>query len=270
MQKNSADEMSFLDHLEVLRWHLVRGFSAIFIFAAVAFIYKQIVFDLVLLAPKEPDFPTYVFFCKLAQMLHLSDDLCFGDFHLNLINIDMSGQFTMHIMVSLASGLVLAFPYILWEVWRFIKPALHNKEKRHARGLVFYGSVLFMLGILFGYYVITPLSVNFLGNYQVSETVQNQITLTSFISTVVMITLSSGVVFEMPILVYFLTKIGLITPDFLRKYRRHAIVVNLALAAILTPPDVTSQILMAIPLMTLYQVSIWVSAAVHRKQEAAS
>lgn len=267
-EKELKAEMSFLQHLEELRWHLVRSSAAIFIFALIAFINKEFLFDKLILAPKNADFPTYRFLCMLGQKLNLDESICIKDLSFTLINIDMSGQFSTHMSVSLYAGIVLAFPYVIWELWRFIKPGLHNHERKYANGIVFFTSLLFFLGVLFGYYVVTPMSVNFLGTYQVSSLVANQISLGSFISTVTTLTLMTGVVFELPILVYFLTKIGVLTPEFMRNYRRHAIVVLLIISAIITPPDVTSQILVCIPLLALYEISIFVSAYVLKKQEA--
>lgn len=259
-----AGEMSFLEHLEVLRWHLVRAVSAIFIFAVAAFIAKDFIFDTVLLGPKKGDFWTYRMLCQLSEKFGLSDLLCIREIPFDLINISMSGQFTTHIVVSIIAGFVVAFPYIVWEIWRFIKPGLYSKERQYATGMVFYTSALFIIGILFGYYIIAPLSINFLGSYQVSELVRNQIDLNSYFSTLATLTLASGVVFELPILMYFLTKVGVVTPDSLRQYRRHAVVGILIVAAIITPPDVSSQILVFFPLMALYEISIWVSALVLR------
>jgi sec-independent protein translocase protein TatC len=267
-EKEPKAEMSFLQHLEELRWHLVRSSAAIFIFALIAFINKEFLFDKLILAPKNADFPTYRFLCMLGQKLNLDESICIKELSFTLINIDMSGQFSTHMSVSLYAGIVLAFPYVIWELWRFIKPGLHNHERKYANGIVFFTSLLFFLGVLFGYYVVTPMSVNFLGTYQVSSLVANQISLGSFISTVTTLTLMTGVVFELPILVYFLTKIGVLTPEFMRNYRRHAIVVLLIISAIITPPDVTSQILVCIPLLALYEISIFVSAYVLKKQEA--
>lgn len=267
-EKEPKAEMSFLQHLEELRWHLVRSSAAIFIFALIAFFNKEFLFDKLILAPKNADFPTYRFLCMLGQKLNLDESICIKDLSFTLINIDMSGQFSTHMSVSLYAGIVLAFPYVIWELWRFIKPGLHNHERKYANGIVFFTSLLFFLGVLFGYYVVTPMSVNFLGTYQVSSLVANQISLGSFISTVTTLTLMTGVVFELPILVYFLTKIGVLTPEFMRNYRRHAIVVLLIISAIITPPDVTSQILVCIPLLALYEISIFVSAYVLKKQEA--
>jgi sec-independent protein translocase protein TatC len=265
-EKNKGD-MSFLDHLEVLRWHLVRAAIVIILFTIIAFIFKGFVFDDVILAQKSADFWTYQLFCKFSHLIGNGDALCMQEMSFGLINITMSGQFSLHIMVSLVSGVILAFPYILFEIWRFITPALAKKEKRNALGLVFSGSILFILGILFGYYFVSPLSVQFLGNYTVSDQVQNQITLGSFISTVTTVTLVCGLVFQLPLIVYFLSKLGLLTPEFMRKYRKHAVVVTLVLSAIITPPDISSQVLLTIPLLILYEFSIYVSKMVGKKKE---
>ena len=261
------EEMSFLDHLEIFRWHLIRSAGAIMFFAVIAFIFKEIVFDVILLGPKKPDFPTYKALCSISNFLGLDDALCMEDSPFSLMNISMSGQFSTHITISIFAGFIVAFPYVFWELWRFIRPALHDGETKIARGIVFFSSVLFLFGVLFGYYVIAPLSVNFLGSYQVSSTVANQISLTSFISTVTTVSLANGIIFELPILVYFLTKIGLLTPEFMRIYRKHAMVVTLILSAVITPPDITSQILVSFPLIILYELSIKISARVIKNQE---
>ena len=260
-------EMSFLDHLEIFRWHLIRSAIAILSFAIIAFIFKDIVFDVILLGPKYIDFPTYKALCTISQYLGLEDAFCLRESPFSLMNISMSGQFSTHITTSIFVGFIVAFPYVFWEFWRFISPALHANETKMARGIVFFSSVLFLFGVLFGYYVITPLSVNFLGSYQVSNTVANQISLTSFVSTVTTVSFATGIIFELPILVYFLTKIGLLTPEFMRVYRKHAIVAILILAAIITPPDVTSQILVLLPLIVLYEISIRISVKVIANQE---
>ena len=260
-------EMSFLDHLEIFRWHLIRSAIAVLFFAIIAFIFRDIVFDVILLGPKDPNFPTYKALCAISQYLGLEDALCLKESPFTLMNITMSGQFSTHVTTSIFAGFIVAFPYVFWEFWRFIRPALHVNESTMARGIVFFSSVLFLLGVLFGYYVIAPLSVNFLGSYQVSSTVANQITLSSFISTVTTVSFANGIIFELPILVYFLTKIGLLTPEFMRVYRKHAIVVILILAAVITPPDVTSQILVSLPLIVLYEISIKISARVIKNQK---
>jgi sec-independent protein translocase protein TatC len=231
------------------------------VFALLAFVNKSILFDSIILGAKNPDFLTYRALCFLSEKVDI--DFCIREVPFTLINIDMSGQFTTHIYVSFIAGFVMAFPYFLWEIWRFIKPALSAREISHSRGVVFFSSMLFLTGVSFGYFIISPLSVNFLGSYQISEQVANQISLSSFISTVTMLTLATGVVFELPIVIYFLSKLGLVTPVFLKLYRRHAMVVILIVAALITPsPDITSQIMVAIPLFLLYEIGIWVSAVV--------
>ena len=196
----------------------------------------------------------------MSETLHFGDALCINKMPFELMNINMSGQFSTHIISSVIAGFVIAFPYIFWEIWQFIKPALHKSEKKYSRSIVFYSSMLFILGVLFGYYSVAPLSVQFLGNYQVSNEVANQINLNSYISTVTTVCLANGIVFLLPVLIYFLSRLGLITPNFLRQYRRHALVVLMILAAVITPPDIISLILVTLPLMLLYELSIKVSA----------
>ncbi len=258
--------MSFLEHLEELRWHIIRSVIAIVLLSLLAFVYHRIVFDKIILAPKSPEFFTNRMLCKLGELVHVQK-LCINSKPFSLKSIYMASQFLAHIKVSLIAGLVLGFPYLFFEFWRFITPALYQNEKKHARGAVIYTSLLFLLGVLFGYFLISPLSVNFLGNYRVSEQVANDITLMSYISTVASVTLAAGIVFELPVLVYFLSKIGLITPEFLKKYRRHSFIVILALAAIITPPDIFSQVLVSIPLVLLYEASISISRRIQREQK---
>ncbi len=267
MSKNPEGEMSFLEHLEVMRWHLLRSIAAIVILALVAFVFKDIVFDKIILAPKEPPFPTNRWLCQLGEILGLKR-ICINQNPFTLQTVKMAEQFSMHIIVSLVAGIVIAFPYIFWEFWRFIVPALYDKERKTARGAVFYTSLLFILGVLFGYYIICPLSVNFLGNYKVSETVISAPTLRSYVQTITSVVLAAGLVFQLPILVYFLSKVGLVTPDFLKRYRRHSVILIVTLSAIITPPDVFSQVLVALPLMILYEIGIAISKRIMREREA--
>ena len=266
MADKNENEMSFLEHLEVLRWHLIRALLGILVFAIIAFIFKDIVFNKVILAPKMPEFITNRLLCEFGRMVNILK-LCINSRPLEVISIKMAGQFTMHIMVSLIAGLVVSFPYVFSEFWRFIHPALYSHEKNHAKGAVFYSSVLFLLGVLFGYFVIVPLSIHFLGSYSVSDQVTNQINLISYVSTIASVVLAAGIIFELPILVYFLTKAGLVTPEFLRKYRKHSLVLILALSAIITPPDIFSQILVAFPLIILYEAGISISRRIVRKRQ---
>ena len=267
--ESEGSEMSFLDHLEILRWHLIRSVSVVMLLGVVAFAAKRIVFDVIIFGPKDPNFITYRMFCKLSQAMGLDDALCMTELPFTLQNIDMAGQFTTHIWVSLIAGFIVGFPYVLWEVWRFVKPGLKSKESNYARGVVFFSSLLFMMGVSFGYFMIAPLSVNFLGSYTVSAQVANEINLGSFISTVTTVTFASGLIFELPILVYFFTKIGLLTPEMMKSYRRHAIVVTVILSAVITPPDIASQVLVSLPLLILYEISIFISARVIKNQKKA-
>lgn len=264
---NENIEMGFLDHLEVLRWHLIRSFLSIIIFAIAAFIFRNFIFDTIILAPKSPDFFTNTTLCKFGNYINMPA-LCINSKPFQIINIKMAGQFSTHIMVSFVVGLIAAFPFVFWEIWRFIKPALYSNEKQHARGAVFFSSALFILGVLFGYFIIVPLSLDFLGTYNVSSQVLNQINLDSYISTFTSVVLASGVVFELPILIYFLSKAGLVSPDFLKRYRKHALVIILILAAIITPPDIFSQILVSMPLIILYEVGIIISKRVTKKDKS--
>jgi sec-independent protein translocase protein TatC len=265
-KKESSDgEMTFLQHLEELRWHIIRSLVAVVAGAIVAFVFKNIIFDHVILAPNNPDFITNRLLCRLADLVN-APVLCINQNPVELISIKMSGQFTTHINISLVAGLIIAFPYVFWEFWSFFRPALYDKERKYARGAVTAASFLFLTGVLFGYFIISPLSINFLGSYRVSNLVTNQINITSYIGSVTSVALSAGITFELPIVVFFLARIGIITPEFMRRYRRHAIVVVLVLAAVITPPDIFSLILVTIPLILLYEVSIFIAKGVVSKR----
>lgn len=259
-------EMSFLDHLEELRWHIIRAVIAIMVFAIAAFVGKAIVFGQIILGPSRTDFWTYEMLCAFGELIN-SQALCITELPFIIQSRQMTGQFTMHITSSFAVGLICAFPYAFWEVWRFIAPGLYVNERRVARGAVFYVSLLFTIGILFGYFVLTPLSINFLANYQIDPSILNEFDIVSYVSTVTTLVLACGLLFQLPMVVYFLTKSGLITPDILKNYRRHGIVTIFVLGAMLTPPDPFSQILIAFPLIGLYQFSIWVSKRTFKKND---
>ena len=274
-KKNSTspeveEEMSLWGHLDALRGHLFRSVIAIVILFIVAFVKREFIFDQIILAPLNDDFVANRMLCRLGEMLNMPS-ICLGNLKLKLININLSGQFLMHMYISFFAALTVASPYIIWEIWRFIRPALYDNERKHSRGAVFVMSILFIMGLLFSYFLIVPLTLNFFGNYQVSETVANQIALTSYISTVVSVTFSMGIIFELPVFVFFLAKVGILTPAFLRKNRRYMIVILLTVAAIITPPDIVSQILVVIPLYGLYEISIVVAARALRisQKEAA-
>jgi len=264
--KTPHDEMSFLDHLEELRWHLIRSVLAIVIIGSAAFLMKDFIFDTLIFGPKKMDFPTYRFFCKVATFFNFDSVFCADKLPFTIQSRLMSGQFSAHIWTSIWAGFIVGFPYVLYELWKFISPGLYEKERKNSRGFILIASLLFFLGVLFGYYVVAPLSINFLGTYQVSSEVTNEFDLASYISSVRTSVIACGILFELPIIIYFLTKVGLVTPEIMRKYRKIALVVVLILAAVITPPDVTSQIIVAIPVLILYQVSISISAMVLRKE----
>lgn len=260
-------EMTFFDHIDELRSHLMRSVIAIFLGAVLAFFNKYILFDIIIFGPMRIDFLSYRILCKLSYWAKGTDEYCIKSINFELKNIDMTGQFTQHLWIAFIAGVIIAFPYILWQLWRFIKPALSKKEIGYARGLVFFSSILFFIGIAFGYFFLAPVSVSFMGSYKVSELVSNEINLESYISFVSTITFACGLMFEMPILVYFLVKIGILSSKLMSKYRKHALVVILVLAAVLTPsPDMASQILMAIPLYALFELSIFIAKGVESKK----
>lgn len=263
---NSPDEMSFLDHLEVLRWHLIRSVLAVVIIGIVAFLMKEFIFDTVLFGPKKMDFPTYKLFCKIGNFLGIDSDFCADELPFTIQSRLMGGQFSAHIWTSIWAGFIVGFPYVVYEMWKFINPALHSNERKHSKGFIFAASLLFFMGVLFGYYIVAPLSINFLGSYQVSQEVTNEFDLASYIGSVRISVIACGLIFELPIIVYFLTKVGLVTPEILKKYRKISLVVVLILSAVITPPDVTSQIVVALPILMLYQISIYVSKRVLRRQ----
>lgn len=259
-----AENMSFWEHLEALRWHIIRGLLAIVIVSFFAFIAKGFIFDTLLLAPSKPDFFTNRLLGNWADYFDIPA-LKINKTALAMQNIKLSGQFGVHITVSFVAGLVFSFPYVFYEFWRFISPALHDQERKNARGAVLVVSLLFFIGVLFGYYIIAPLAIDFLGNYNVSEQVKNTINLKSYVGTITSIVLSAGVVFELPVMIYFLVKINLVNASFLKKYRKHAVVLIMILASILTPPDPFSLILVTLPLLLLYEFSIIMAKRVEKK-----
>ncbi|HUH32686.1 MAG TPA: twin-arginine translocase subunit TatC [Daejeonella sp.] len=265
--KNLEAEMSFFDHLDVLRKHLIRASLAILVFTGLAFGFYDFIFDKIIMAPKSPDFWTYRMMCAIGERFDLGPDFCITKIPFNIINTEMAGQFTLQMNSSLMIGIVLGFPYLLFEIWRFVKPALHEKERKSATGFTFYATMLFLVGILFGYYIIAPLSISFLAGYTVSDIINNQITIDSYFSTVATLTIGSGIIFELPIIIYILSKLGIMTPAFMRSSRRYATVLILIIAAIVTPtPDLLTMLTVSFPLFLLYEVSIYISARVEKRK----
>jgi sec-independent protein translocase protein TatC len=269
MANKTLGEMSFLDHLEELRWLLVRSTTAVIIMACVTYFISDYLFDVIIFGPTRPSFFTYTFFCDLSHQLGFAESICITEMPFIIQNTEMEGQVNIFVWMCVLAGFILSFPYILWEVWKFIGPALYEKEKKNAKFFIFTSSLLFFLGVLFGYFVVIPMSVNFVATFTVSDVVKNQFTLDSYIGMVKTSILASGLFFELPIIIYFLTKLGLVTPEFLRKYWKYAVVIILIVAAIVTPPDVVSQTIVAIPMLLIYEVSILISKLVvlNKKKE---
>lgn len=264
--KDEEEEgMSFLDHLEELRWHLLRSLAAILILTIVAFLSKGIVFGQVILGPSKVDFITYRVLCQVADYFGITA-LCIDTLPFTIQSRQMTGQFSMHLTSSMVVGLVISFPYIFWEFWKFISPGLYSKEKQAARGAVFFVSLLFFAGAAFGYFILAPLSINFLANYQLDPTILNEFDITSYVNTLVMLVLASAIMFQLPVVIYFLSMSGLVTSAMLKTYRRHSIVVILIVAAIITPPDVISQLLIAMPILVLYEVGIMIAKRLEKKR----
>ncbi len=260
-ENGDETEMGFLDHLEELRWHVIRAGIAVVSFAIIALVFQKEVFEYIVYAPKKPDFITYRLFCAV------SDATCFSPPELPLITRELGEQFFMGITVSIYLGVIASFPYIFYEFWKFIKPGLYEKELKIANRLIGVTSFLFILGVCFGYYIIAPFAITFLGSYSVGTEAVNSPTLSSYVNYLTMFTLPVGLAFELPIVVYFLAKIGLVGPEIMRKYRREAFLVIFIVAAIITPPDALTQILVGIPMYILYEISIRVAANVVKDNE---
>lgn len=268
VENSEGKEMSFLDHLEELRWHLIRSFLAIILFAIGAFLAKDFVWNTLILGPGRVDFWTFRMLCKASEFLH-SNVLCVKELPYIIQSRKLTGQFSMHITSSIFIGIIFSFPYVFWELWRFISPGMYRNERKYARGAVFWVSLLFSMGVLFGYFIICPLSLNFLSHYQVDPSIVNEFDITSYVSTITMLILACAIVFQLPVVVFFLSKVGLVTPSLMKSFRKHSIVVILLLGALLTPPDPISQVLVAIPLYGLYEISIYISAFVLRREKRA-
>lgn len=269
----TAKEMSFVEHLDELRIHLIRivislCISAVFVFFATKAILKHVVFG-----PLNEDFLTYRLMCQLSDYLQLGDAMCYSPAQINLITLDMGEAFLLHIKICFFGGFVVAFPYILWELWKFIKPALYDKEIKAANGLVIVSSLLFLTGITFGYFILAPFAINFLVGYELpmvnAADNGNLIKATSLINYMIMFTMPVGIIFELPIVVYYLSKMGLLTDTFMRTYRKHSIVLILIIAALVTPPDIMTQVIIGIPIYILYEVSISIAARQTKKRNAA-
>ncbi len=259
-------EMAFLDHLEELRWHVVRAVSAIFVAMIASFVFIKEIFDYIIFAPAKIDFPTFKYMCQLGEVFGLSE-LCVTDLPFKIQSRNMTGQFMMSLTASFVIGLIVAFPYVAWEVWRFVKPGLQTKEVKYSKGAVFAVSLLFITGILFGYYVLCPTTIWFLATYSISDMIVNEFDITSYVSTISGLILGCGLLFQFPMVIYFLSKVGIVTPQLMRKYRKHSIVVILILGSVITPSgDPFSLAVISLPLYFLFEVSIYISSVVQRRK----
>lgn len=259
-------EMSFIDHLEELRGHIARSLASIGVFAIIAFLAKSFIFDILIFGPKESWFPTYIGLCNVSNYFGFGEVLCFSPAAFEIIVTDPMAQFLSHIKVSLVVGFIVAFPYVFYEIWKFIEPGLLENEKKYTKGVVGISSLLFLMGVCFGYFVLCPFSLNFFSNYTVSAEVTNTWRLTAYVSLIATLVLAAGVMFELPMVVYFLSKVGIATPEAMREYRKHAFVAILLVSAVITPPDVISQLLVGCPVYLLYEMSIFISARVVQKE----
>jgi len=266
-QMNSDEkEMSFLDHLEELRWHIVRSVASIMVGFVVAFVFAKWIFDNIVFAPAKASFITFRLMCQLGDYIG-SPALCVTEIPFKVQSRYVTGQFSMQFTAAFVIGLILAFPYVFWEIWRFVRPGLYNTEKKSSRGAVIAVTFLFLLGIAFGYFVLCPMSMWFFATYSISDSIVNEFDITSYVQTIVALVFGSGVLFQLPVVIFFMTRIGLVTPKFLRTYRKHAIIIILVLAAIITPPDPLSQTIIAVPLYLLYEISILISGMELRRKQ---
>jgi sec-independent protein translocase protein TatC len=263
-------EMTFLDHLEELRWHVIRALLAVVIFTIGAFVYVREIFDFIIFAPAKLDFPSFKYMCQMGEWVGMQETLCITELPFKIQSRNMTGQFMMSLTASFVIGLIVSFPYVVWEFWRFVKPGLETKERKFSKGAVSAISFLFLLGILFGYYFLCPITIWFLSTYSISSVIANEFDITSYVSTMSGLVLGCGLLFQFPVVIYFLTKIGIVTPQLMRNYRKHSIVAILILGAIITPSaDPFSLTVISLPLYLLFEISIFTSALVVRRQRKA-
>ncbi|HVM87827.1 MAG TPA: twin-arginine translocase subunit TatC [Puia sp.] len=263
----SAGEMSFIEHLDVLRGHLFKSAVAVALGAIVMAVYNNFIVKKILMGPTHKDFPTYHFLCNTSHRLGLGDKLCMSEIHVRMQSTAVAGQFDVYFNIILIGGFILAFPYVFWQFWKFTKPALTDKELRNTRGVIFWVSLLFFIGVLFGYFVIAPYTIHFFANFKIDENVENIWTIGSYFNTIVPLILGAGLAFQLPLVMYFLAKIGVVSSKYLRRVRKYAILIMLIVAGIITPPDMLSQIVCTLPLMLLYEISIWLCVRVEKQEK---
>ncbi|NUM30905.1 MAG: twin-arginine translocase subunit TatC [Bacteroidetes bacterium] len=256
---NDDKNMSFFEHIDELRSHIIKSLLAIVLFGVLAYIFSDFVVNKVIFGPISKDFITYKILCKLSK------DSCFEGYNFKIINTNVTGQFIISLTIAFITGLILAFPYIIYQFWIFLKPALKPKERKKTTGIILISSILFLTGVCFGYFLLSPISLYFMASFNISDQINNTWTMQSYISFMSMLTIATGLIFELPLVMYFLAKLGLITSGFLKKNRRYAILIIVIVAAIVTPPDVGSQILVSIPLLVLFEIGILVTKRVEKK-----
>jgi sec-independent protein translocase protein TatC len=266
---DSSAEMTFFDHIDELRKHLFRSVIAILIGSVVIGYYNKFIIRNILMGPIHSDFITYRYLCSLGKYLGMGNSLCLNTVNIKMQSNAVAGQFNVFLNVILIGGLILAFPYVFWQFWRFVKPALKNNELKGTRGVIFWVSVLFFIGILFGYYVIAPYTINFFAGFQIDESIENFWTIASYFNTMMPLVLGSGLMFQLPLVLYFLAKIEVVSSSFLKKYRKHAILVITIVVSIITPPDMLSTIICSIPLIGLYEISIFLIVGIEKKRKIA-
>lgn len=267
--KNSPEkaEMSFVDHLEELRWHIMRSVIAVVIGMVFVFIKMDFFFGRIVMGPANRDFITYRALCGISHRIGMGNAMCLEDINLKLISTQMGAQFLMSFTIAFVGGFIISFPYVFWEFWKFARPALTEKERHRTRGIIFWVSLLFFSGVAFGYFLIAPYTVNFFASYTLSPLISNNFTVDDYIDNIVSLVLGTGIVFQLPLVVFFLSKVGILTPSFLRTSRKYAFMIILIIASVITPPDVVSMTICTLPLLFLYEVSIWISARAIKNEE---
>ncbi|MFT5824299.1 MAG: sec-independent protein translocase protein TatC [Crocinitomix sp.] len=259
MSEANENNMPFLGHLEELRWRLVKSVIAILIFAIAIFYFTEWITENIFLKLREPDFPIFRFFCW-------GFDICNDAIDIKFQSTEMSGQFSTNLMMAVIGGLILAFPIVFYQIWSFIKPGLKQSEVKTVRGIVGFVSVLFFIGVLFGYYVVAPLSIQFLGNWKMAEAIVNDITINSYLRTIISTVFFTGLLFLLPVVIMIFARLGVISVAFLKKYRKHSFVAVLIISAIITPPDLFTQIVVSIPILMLYEFGILIARRIEKKR----
>ena len=265
-RNGDQQEMSFIEHLDVLRGHLFKSALAVAIGAIIMAVYNKFIVTKILMGPTHADFWTYRTLCSLSQKWGLGNKLCMEEIHVKMQSNAVAGQFDTYFNIILIGGFILAFPYVFWQFWKFTKPALKEKELRNTRGVIFWVSMLFFLGVIFGYFVIAPYTISFFANFRLDSNIENLWTIGSYFTTISQLVLGAGLAFQLPLVMYFLAKIGVVSASYLRRVRKYAILVIVIVASIITPPDMLSTVVASVPLILLYEISIMLCVRVERKQ----